>query len=273
METIEHIIPYKSRAEEFHIYPIGDIHAGVKHCDEEAIRNQIKLIKNDTHGYWVGMGDYADLITRFDSRWDIDVMSEWVEKSNIAESQRRWLVELFKPIKSKCLGLLYGNHEESCRLFNSQDIHLNLCRDLEVPNLGFSCFVSLIFKRLTGKNDSTVSSFLKIICRFEHGSGAAQSDGGKMNRLKQGMYAFEGDIYGMGHLHDIKIDKMPYLYLGNNKKIRERLKVGAITGSWFRAYRQGIRASYAERKGYRPTPVGCPMFVIKPDKARVDVRS
>ncbi len=273
MEAISKEIVYTSRSSIFKIYPLGDIHCGVKHCDEVAIREQIKIIKDDKFALWVGMCDYADAIVPSDSRWDANVISDWVERSNIAESQRKWLLHLFSPIKDKCLGLLTGNHEETIRLRNFQDIQLDLCRDLGVPYLGYSCFIRLCFESRFKGGVGKRGTSTEVICHFEHGAGGAQTDGGKMNRLKQGMYSFEGDIYGMAHLHDLKTDKMVYLFCNRSNKIKERLKVGAITGSWFRAYKQGVAPSYAERKGYRPTPVGTVCFLIKPYARIVDVRT
>jgi hypothetical protein len=90
-------------------------------------------------------------------------------------------------------------------------------------------------------------------------------------RLKKFMDSFEADIYAMGHLHDIKTNTIPCLYLDDGGHIKQKIKAGAITGSWMKSYTEGVRASYAERKGYTPTPVGCPHFVITPDKNKLQV--
>ena len=259
MQVKEIRIPYKSRRDVFRLYPIGDIHAGVVHCAEKKIKEMVKQISSEENSLWIGMGDYADCITPQDPRWDIEVISDWIENSNIAESQRRWIVELFKPIKDKCIGLLTGNHEESIRLHNCQDIQLDICRDLGVPNLGYSCFIKFVFVRLGAHTDIFTG-------HFEHGSGAAQTEGGKMMRLKKAIDSFEANIYGIGHLHDIKTLVSPKLYLDNALNIKEFSRVGAITGSWFRSYTEGVRPSYAEKKSYYPTTLGCPVFIIHPDK-------
>jgi hypothetical protein len=39
-----------------------------------------------------------------------------------------------------------------------------------------------------------------------------------------------------------------------------------MTGSWLLAYSQGQAPGYAERKGYPPSNIGCPMIRIGPDK-------
>lgn len=264
MEVVEYRKKFRSRADKFTLYPIGDIHCGTIHCAEGKIKAAVKSIADDPFAMWIGMGDYADCIVPHDKRWDVDVVAEWVEKSNVAESQRQWLVKLFKPIADKCVGLLSGNHEESIRLYNSQDIHLDLCRDLDVKNLGYSCFVRFMFER--GKGN--VHQFIGV---FQHGSGGAQTEGGKIMRLKKFMDSFDADIYGMGHLHDIKTNVIAELYLDDGNHIKQRVRVGAITGSWMRSYSEGMRANYAERKGYTPTVLGCPHYVITPDKRQLKV--
>lgn len=261
MEAIEHRIVYKSRKDEYRLYPIGDIHAGTLHCAEHEIKKKVKEIQDDPHAIWIGMGDYAECILPNDKRWDVDVCAKWVERSNIAESQRQWLKELLSPIKDKCVGLLEGNHESSIRRYNYQDIHLDLCRDLEVRPLGFTCYVRFVFcRRLETHGANT------FIGAFQHGSGAAQTEGGQIMRLKKFMDSFDADIYGLGHIHSIKTNTIPQLRLSENLKIKQRLKVGAVTGSWRTTYTQGIRADYSERGGMYPTVLGCPVFLIIPDK-------
>lgn len=214
------------------------------------------------------MGDYIEAITPSDPRWDIGVITKWVEQNNVAESQRKWIRNLFEPIKKKCIGLMCGNHEETIRLHNNQDVHLDLCRDLGVENLGYSCFVRLTFERAGGHTTGHITT---VDCHFEHGSGGAQTEGGKIMRLTKGMMGFDADIYGMGHLHDIKTNTISQLYLNSSGEIKRRVKVGAITGCWFRPYIESPYPSYAERKGYSPTNLGAPIFIIRPDKKQLRV--
>lgn len=253
----------KSKKHEYTLHPLGDIHAGVVFCAEKKIKERVQEIKDDPRALWVGMGDYVEAISPNDRRWDVGVISPWVEQTNVVESQRKWIKNLFEPIKDKCIGLLTGNHEEVCRLHNYQDIHLDLCRDLGVMNLGYSCFVRLLFERST--------SVFAVTCHFEHGAGGAQTEGGKIMRLTKGMLGFEADIYGMGHLHDIKINTISRLHLTDSLKIKRRVKVGAITGCWFIPYIESEYPSYAELKGYSPSNIGAPVFVIHPYKRELKV--
>lgn len=259
MEVKEVRIKYRSRKAEYHLYPLGDIHAGIKHCGESMLKRQINLIKNDPLALVVGMGDYAECITPSDPRWDTHVIADWVDPDNIAEDQTQWVADVLSPVQDKIIGLLEGNHEDSIRIHSHVDVQKNLCKRLEVDNLGYSCFVRLAFTR-----NSTAT--FTVVCFFSHGAGWAITKGAKLNRLQRTMDSFEADIYAIGHMHDIITDTKPYLSLGANNKIQQKEKVGAVTGSWFKTYEQGVRASYGEKKNYPPTTLGCPMFTIVPDK-------
>ena len=256
-------IHFRSRTTTYKLYPIGDIHSGVKACAEDKIKERIKEIRDDPFALWVGMGDYGDYILPNDVRFDHKQIAEWCEQDNIAECQVEWLAKLFEPITNKCLGLIRGNHDEDIRGRHYTDVQLNLCKKLGVQDLGFSCFYRLHFMR--GTCSHTVD------CHFSHGSGAAQTEGGKVMRLAKTMLAFRADITAIGHLHDIKINAIPELYLNDNYEIKQKVRVGAITGSWFRAYSEGAYPTYAEAKCYTPTNLGCPHFLIKPDKQFVGV--
>jgi len=115
MHTHEHRVQYGSRKDQFDIYPLGDIHAGVVHCAEKQIKAKVREISENPFALWIGMGDMADCITPGDRRWDDSVIAPWVDRQNIAESCRNWLVKLFEPVKDKCIGILEGNHELTMR--------------------------------------------------------------------------------------------------------------------------------------------------------------
>lgn len=263
MEVISFEIPYSFK-NPVKIHPFGDIHGGIKHCAEGKARAKVQEIKDDPCAYWIGMGDYGEFITPSDPRWDIGVVSDWLEKDNISRSLERWIIDLLKPIKNKCIGLLEGNHEDSIRIHNHDDVQKNICDGLGVANLGYTCIVRLIFKR----RNSSETHIIKSV--FTHGAGWATTKGTKMNRLEKFMNIYPTcRIAAVGHMHDKITLELPYLEATENNTIEERVRVGAVTGSWFKTYEQGVRASYGEKKGYPPTTLGSPIFYIKPSSNKV----
>ncbi len=268
MEVKDIHIPYKRSNSTFYLYGLGDIHAGTIHCVEDHIKRKIDEIKNKKNAYWIGMGDYAEFITPKDKRFDPNLKSiaEWVEPDNIAHCQTEWLSKLFDPIRKKCVGLLYGNHENSIRIYNHDNVIKNLCENLGVDNLGFSCFLRLFFHR----KNSNESHLIKGA--FTHGSSGAITEGAKLMALMRWMKQNDTDIHGYAHIHDFIQKSLSQMTISSQGKIKSEIRIGATTGSWFRTYTQGIIASYGELKTYPPTEICCAVFIINPDTGYIDVQ-
>ena len=264
MQVKQIIIPYKA-ADRFRFYPMGDEHIGTLYHAESELLSQIKIIKNDPLAYWFGMGDKAEFITPSDPRWAAKAIPEWVDPDNLATDQEDRYCDTYYSIKDRCLGLLEGNHEDAIRVHNHSDVQKNICKKLGVDDLGYSCFLRIKFKRHLSRETHMVTGLLT------HGSGCAVTKGAKLNRLQRIMDSFEADFYAHGHMHDIITDEKSYLTLDSNNNIKQKVKVGAVTGCWFRTYTQNVRASYGEKKTYPPTAIGAPVFVINPNTATIKV--
>ena len=264
MRVKEFTIQY-TRPDTIKIYPLGDMHLGTKHCVEDSLRKKIDIIKNDPLAYWIDMGDSAEFIVPSDPRWDSGGISDWVEPDNLATSQVNHYCNLLDPIKSKCIGKLKGNHEDAIQHHNHDNVQKNICDNLGVTDLDYSCFIKFVFKR---KNSATVNV---VTSMFTHGAGGAITAGAKLTRLQRLMDNFEADIVAQGHTHDLIIYEKPYLTVDNTNKIKHKLRVGAMTGCWFGTYTQDVSSSYGERKNYPPTTLGCPCFEITPDKGMLRV--
>jgi hypothetical protein len=267
MEVIEKTVEYTRADSIYTIYPIGDTHLGTKHCTESDLQKTITEIKENPFALWIGIGDYGEFITPDDKRWDVASIADWLKldskgnpddawQDNITEEQTGHICKLFEPIKDKCIGLLEGNHESAIRRFLHVNVQKNICDRLELPNLGYSCWVKLRFAR-ENSNERHVYK-----CVFTHGEGWAITPGAKMNRLQRFMNSFDARIYGMGHMHDIITHTVPYLELSDSNLIRQRERVGAVTGCWFKTYSQGLASSYGEVEGFPPTSLGCPKYVL-----------
>ena len=269
MEVKDVIINYRMASPEIKLYCLGDIHVGTIHCVEHDVRRKIQEIKNSKNTYWLGMGDYAEFITPKDKRFDPNLKSiaEWVEPDNLGHTQTKWLTELLAPIKHKCIGLLYGNHENSIRLYNHENVQQNLCDTLEVDNLGFSCFIRFHFRRENSTERHLITG------AFTHGSSGAITEGAKLMALMRWMKSMDANIYGYAHMHDYlekSLSKMAVIDSeSDGGKIKSRTSSGVTTGSWFRTYTQGIQASYGETRCYPPTEICCAVFTINPNTGEI----
>ncbi len=270
MEVIEREVLYPHRGE-IRIYPIGDIHLGSIHCAEDIVEAEIDKIRKDKDAYIIGMGDYADSILKNDPRFDIEGLPEWLKKGNIMESERQRVVKLFTPVKHKVIALLTGNHEEEIHIRNQDDFTRNVCNDLGVRYGGYSSFIKLNLAPRGG------TPRYPITIHAWHGAGSAQTEGARLMRLVRLVNDIEADIYLMGHLHSITQHTPDRLVLRNGRVKSVRL-AAVITGSWLKAYtqpkgNQELPPSYAEKKGYKPARLGCPILHIHPETQEFSVES
>ena len=256
MEVIQRTITSKSKADVYRLYPLGDVHAGSKGCAESHIRARVAQIKADPLALWVGMGDMADAIIVPDKRYEPTMYAPWVVPDNVASSQRKWLVDLLRPITSKCVCYLTGNHEQTIHKRYQQDITRDICDELAIPYGGYSSFINLSFDHHRHRVAWLIHAW--------HGAGAAQSEGARILRLMRLVNDIQADVYLMGHLHAVASYTPSRLWLSPQRKIKSTKLIALMTGSWLRTYGQGEGISYGEEKGYRPSSIGCPCICFKP---------
>ena len=92
-------------------------------------------------------------------------------------------------------------------------------------------------------------------------------------RLMRLVNDFQANIYTMGHLHAITTYS-PSRISYSRGRLKSNKLVACMTGSWLTAYTQPhsdeqLNASYAEKKGYKPNNLGCPIIHIEPDKDNI----
>jgi predicted phosphodiesterase len=279
-----------SATDTFKLVYFSDIHWLAKACAEKEVLKTRDEILNDPFTFWIGGGDYGEFIGFGDAkRFDPDAVSERVSVADLARLGKRTYEEirdLFAPIKHKCLGLIVGNHEKQyMRRLQQEDLHGWLCTELGVADLGYSCFMDVVFQQVRGqalsngyehraslpslesrslsKANHAGSNTFRVWCH--HGAGAAQTKGGKINRLTTFMRNFDADIFFMGHVHDQMGARLtPLCASADCTKISNRTKLGVISGSYLKTYAQGV-TTYGEMKGYEPVTLGAAFVTIHPD--------
>jgi hypothetical protein len=273
-----------SQKDVFKIVYFSDIHWLAKACAEKEVLKTRDEILADPFTFWIGGGDYGEFIGFGDAkRFDPDAVADSVTVKDLGSLGKRTYEriyrEIFAPIKHKCLGLIIGNHEKQyMRRLQQEDLHGWLCTEMGVPNLGYSCFMDVVFQQWRGpmipdgpcqlspvslpKKFHGGSETFRIWCH--HGAGAAQTKGGKINRLTSFMRNFEADIFFMGHVHDQMGARLtPLIADSDCAKIRHRIKLGVVSGSYLKTYAQGV-TTYGEQKGYEPTTLGAAFVQIQP---------
>lgn len=240
------------------LVPIGDIHLKNAACSLSKLQDTLDWIAATPNCRWIGMGDYAEFIGHTDKRFDpgaVDKAMPVSDLGRLSDVSTTAVAQIFKPIASKCLGMLYGNHEDVYMLRTQQaNMHKELCQKIGVQNLGYSCFQQIEFQRGNERQIYTI--------RAHHGAGFAQTKGGKMQALVKFCRQTDADITLVGHLHDSMQHPDQMLTLINGH-IVARTRLGVMTATYLKTYEEDV-TTYGEKRGYDPVPLGSPRIQITP---------
>lgn len=264
LRIIRKSIPLLTHRETVELVFLGDIHIGHVNVDYEYLESVIDYIKRTDRCWFIGMGDYMDSITVNDRRFNWDSIDLSCKTPN---EQYEKIVELFKPIRRKCIGLLTGNHEYS--LWNNQksgDYVSALCIRLSddnyvIPYGTYDAVFLLDFQR-----EQTGSRVVKIYAH--HGWTSARTEGGIAVRLRDMQETFPNmDIYAMGHIHRLGmmplIQQLEVARIKGEDVIVSRNLNRVLTGGFLKGY-EDKKMSYIEQKTYPPTGLGAPLLKIQP---------
>ncbi len=262
------IIKYGRAKAEFSIYDVADIHWLNRGVSKQHLFRDIQRIKDDPYALFFEGGDYADWIFPNDKRFDAAAFDEDVRVIDLNElgaMVAKAIIKIFMPVRHKCLGMLIGNHEFKALSRNSEMyIHTSICKALKSPNMRFSGFTDLYFIHIPAFKgckmqyaDNPPKKFTaRLRCFIHHGMGAANTAGGKINKLKSLVDMVDADLVMMGHVHEQFAKAFLKLVPNDNcSDIGQKVTMGLITGSYLRTYAPGF-TGYGEIKGYQPTTMG-----------------
>ena len=256
-----HRIDYKSRSDTFHLWHLTDFHVGSIACDEKALKATIAEVASDPFAIWTGGGDFCEFINPTDRRFDPAEVASWIkvaDLADIAKAQCDHVIELLGPIADKCIGSIMGNHGGYIARIHHRNPHSYICGALGIPDLGADgAFINLRFKRWGG---STRTYRIALL----HGWGGGRQPGGKMNKLRDALAAFDADIALLGHVH-ARMRLATTAYTCTKNRVITKKRVAVFGGT----YLDG--AGYAVRAGYPPAEIGGVMISIAPDKDRIEV--
>jgi hypothetical protein len=255
-------IAYNSKSDKFNIIGLGDTHLGSIGFDEKHLIETVNWIKQTPRTYWIGMGDFCECINPTDKRFDpYSISSAYNIRSlsRLISVQIEDITALLKPIKSKCLGLVTGNHEETVRLKFNNDIGYQLASNLGVENLGYDGWIRLCFQRAKSEQRTCYKIYVT------HGHCGAGSSGGKVTKLEELAGFMDADILMMGHGHK-KVIAPPVLKIGLDSQgnVTSTKQIAIMTGSFLRTYVEDA-TTYGEKAGYKPCDLGVVKIMLKPD--------
>lgn len=265
MEFNRICIKTNSKADWYKIVPLGDVHLGNCNCDLQAFKDMVSWIQSKDDCLWVGMGDYIDAINYSDKRFDPKTIStKYLVEGDIdkcIQMQIQDFVDIIRPIKDKCIGLLRGNHEEAIRQHYHFDVLYEIAKELALPRkmlLYDTAVIRLHFDRDKSKSRHDYDMFLA------HGNVAGRSQGAKANRINELHKFFLADIYLLAHSHIKQAQLGTLLYFNNRGTLCKKKVIDAYTGCFLRGYERD-KTSYVEKWLYPPTDIGCIKIELKPE--------
>lgn len=257
LHTYEIKLP-KSYRQEWHLYPIGDIHYTNIGCDKIALARDIKKIADNPLAYWIGMGDYDEYITYGDPRFDptsFNKEERIVFLKEMGQKQTRRIASIFEPIKDRCIGITEGNHELEYRKRHDHDPAATLAQKLETKFLSYEALTRIYVSGPDGRKRYS------IVVYTHHGWGGGDTPGAGLNRMARTVLSWDADIYITGHDHKLASTVNPRLGISIKGAFTDR-PVGLIqSGSYLKTKQPGIQG-YEVKKGHRPVPIGCSAISI-----------
>lgn len=212
------------------------------------------------------MGDMIEGINISDYRFDINsVAKKYRHKiDSIVQHQTNTIVNLFKPIAKKCLGLHEGNHENKILRLYHYHVLEEITSRLKVTSLGSTAITRLCFKHSFSKWTSTVNIL------SSHGCVTGRKPGNKVNRLTEVLADHDVDIVLFGHSHSRDITLKNSLYFDKRGKVVTRERIGAMTGAFLKGYVKDF-PSYVEKGMYPPLSIGTIKIRINPYDNTIEI--
>lgn len=242
---------------------LGDLHAGAPDFDEAALVRDVKRIAENPNDRWIGMGDYGDLITLSDKRYepgtlDMRYLEAANEEGGVVGETVEHITELLLPIAGQCLGFLEGNHETTIWRHQNRAIATEIAANLNCQHrlLGYAGYVRWGLKRPDSKANGA-HAYLTI--HAGHGWQAPRRDGALVNQfeLEHSHYP-DSNIIARAHAHKRFSHPFDTTRMGTANVISDTF-YGLLTGT----YRCGPEsvdtpgkppkpAKWESRKMYRP---------------------
>ncbi len=236
------------------LLPLGDVHFGARDCNEEVFQAHLDKIKRTPDCAIILMGDMINCGTR------VSVGAGTYDDDYHPQEQYDRMMELLRPIKDKLIGGHIGNHEERIRELSSFNITKSMCRELEIPYLGYSALHKIKVNDVNFHINST------------HGSTGSGSLMGKMRNCMKLQDNADADIYLYGHTHGLDYNPQPYYRINNRGRyVEEQMRHFVLTGGFV-----NWDGSYGEKKNYSMLPIGMPKIRLYGElsrgKKKVEVR-
>lgn len=257
MEAITIQLPIEK---EKHVtYYLGDVHEGAANQDEKALKKAVELIAANGDD-WIGLGDFVDAINYKDKRFNPHEIQDKYSVRDLDDlpmCQSNHFLQMIRPIANKCIGMVYGNHEDTYRSAATFDVIKYMTDALKIKNFKHKGWVSFSF---TGARRIPV----KVV--FCHGKGGGgMREGYPINRVYDTLRRDMADVKVMGHLHRMMVDEDYYNRYDNGALRQDPVWYG-VNGCFLRKSTIG-NDGYFEQSSGKESSIGLLKQTIVPGTA------
>ena len=205
------------------IHGLTDVHVGACEFDEAKFLKAVKIIEEDDDARWFGNGDLLELIP---PNYKISQDGQ----DMLPDEQYLEFIRLIEPIKDKCLFIRGGNHDY-IRSFNI--LNFDVCKVL-ASEMGVPYFRMPGYTKVNIKNKS-----YKLVS----GHGKSGGKNGDAELEKMAAVYSDGDVYFLGHNHQLYVKPMHSLIINKNDEEEDKIK-WYIRGGSFLKYADYARYSF-----------------------------
>lgn len=245
------IIDKSNMTEPLILLPLTDLHIGSKHFNYKKFKEALMLIQETDNCYTILLGDLMECATKKSVGLGV------YEEDFHVEDQIVKLYELLKPLadSGKILGAVTGNHEMRITYSTSINPVKILCRELDIPYLGYQGYIGLIV------GEQTYSILV------HHGVGSSSTPAGKLNAMRKLGNVAIADVYLSGHTHVKMHDSDVYMVIDYETGLVKPVKRDYVVCGSFLEYWGG----YAEMNLLKPSATGVVSIIFYPDEKNVEV--
>lgn len=227
---------------------MADVHYDNPHCDRRLFRRLLAEAQDQDAGIMI-IGDLMDAMQgRNDHRSAKSDLESQYARNNYYDRIIEDVYDCLLPYQANILFISEGNHEAAITRHNETDLLERLCRQLQVPHLGYAGFVRFQFERATGGGRSSKTLW------FHHGSGGGgEVTKGTMRAQREAAY-IDADIYASGHIHQAWALEAEHVRCTDAGKILLTRSVHLCLPTLKQEF--DPRGGYHIEKGRSPRPLG-----------------
>ena len=176
---------------------ISDAHFDSPYCDRVLLKALLDDAVRRNAGIFI-WGDWYDAMqSKEDRRRDKDELEEDYKVSFYVDRLVERSAEFLYPYREHIILVAEGNHDTAIKKHLESDIVARLCRELGAMHMGYSCYVSFMFRdRVTGAHRYSKDMY------YHHGAGGGAMVTKGTMRAQRERSDFVADIYVGGHIHE-----------------------------------------------------------------------